>query len=225
MKRKIILISVISFLCLSTTFVSVGSNNSINQFLNHDKSFDGFMTFLMKLGHLPSLTSCIIIDDEVVWGRSYGLYNLEEEKYASKNTIYMVCSISKTITGTALMQLYEQGLFNLDDDVNDYLPFVLRNPHFPDDSITIRMLLSHSSSLNIDPASFYWLNESSDPPFSWYPYPWIEEYIVPGGKYYVPEIWNESQPPGSTVKYSNANFVIIAYLVELLSGYRFWKQT
>ena len=41
-----------------------------------------------------------------------------------------------------LRSLLEQGLLTLDDDVNEYLPFSLRNPIFPDTPITIRMLLS-----------------------------------------------------------------------------------
>ncbi len=60
----------------------------------------------------------------------------------------VIASISKTITATAVMQLWEQGLFELDDDVNDYLPFNVRNPNHPDVPITFRMLLTHTSSIN-----------------------------------------------------------------------------
>lgn len=185
-----------------------------------DSIFDNIMTFLMRIGHFPSLSTCII-NNEVIWSKGYGLYDLDEEKPATEYTKYMACSISKTITGMALMQLYDQGLFDLDDDVNIYLPFSLRNPHFPNESITFRMLLSHSSSINSDPVSFYWLNYSAQHPITWYPYPWIENYIVPGGTYYVLEIWNEKYKPGERAQYANANFVLIAYLVEVLSGETF----
>ena len=220
LKRKIIVIF-ICFILFSTTFVSISAKNSTNESelnIQRDILFNRVIRLLMRIGHFPSLSACIIKDDEVVWAKGYGYYDIENRKPATKDTVYIACSISKTITGTAIMQLYEQGLFELDDDVNDYLPFNLRNPHFPDESITFRMLLSHSSSLNTDPESFYWLNFTEDPPISWYPYPWIEEYIVPGGGYYVSGIWNEDYPPGEPVMYSNANFVIISYLVEILSG-------
>jgi len=119
------------------------------------------------------------------------------------------------------MQLWEQGLFDLDEDVNNYLPFSLRNPHFPDDSITFRMLLSHSSSINPDSIEYYWLNFSADPPFSFYPYPWLEEYLTPGGKWYYSQCWSNIYRPGENNMYGNANFDIISYLVELISGESF----
>jgi CubicO group peptidase (beta-lactamase class C family) len=176
---------------------------------------------LMRIGRFPSLSTVVINDEQVVWSEGFGFTDLDVKKPATDQTIYMVCSISKTITGTALMQLYEQGLFELDDDVNDYLPFSLRNPNFPNDTITFRMILSHSSSLRSDPESFYWLNYSAYPPIPWYPHPWIEHYIVPGGPYYVEDIWHQSNRPGDRAQYSNANFVLTAYLVEILSNESF----
>jgi CubicO group peptidase (beta-lactamase class C family) len=107
-----------------------------NNTSSNEKFFDRFITILLKIGHYPSLSSCIIKNTKVIWMKEYGLYDIENQKQATKQTIYLVASITKTITSTALMQLYEQGLFDLDDDVNNYLPFDLRNPNFPDDNIT-----------------------------------------------------------------------------------------
>jgi CubicO group peptidase (beta-lactamase class C family) len=117
------------------------------------------------------------------------------------------------------MQLYDKGLFNLDDDVNTYLPFDLRNPNFPDDPITIRMLLSHTASLNDhDTLQYYWENFSGDPPFAFFPEPYLREYLVPGGRYYDPSIWNTTYRPGEYSMYANVGFDLISYLVELISG-------
>jgi len=187
----------------------------------NDLLFDKKMEVLMKLAKFPSISACIIEEDEVIWSRAYGFYDLENGKTATENTIYVIASITKTITGTALMQLWEQDLFDLDEDVNNYLPFSLRNPHFPDDPITFRMLLSHSSSLNDDntrTTSYTWLNYSGDPPFSFYPYPWLEEHLIPGGKWYNTHRWLSTYKPGECIMYANANYDLIAYLVELISG-------
>ena len=178
----------------------------------------------MRLLKLPSFSACVIDGDETIWSNSYGYYDLEEEKQANYDTIYNQGSISKTITGTALMQLREQGLFDLDEDVNNYLPFNLRNPHFPDDPITFRMLLSHSSSLNPEIGlNEYskWINFSSNPPFSFYPYPWLKNMLIPEGKWYYPERWSNIYHPGEYSMYANVNFDLIAYLVELISGESF----
>jgi len=184
--------------------------------------FDQIIIHLMEKGHFPSLSACIVVNKEVAWAKGYGLYDMENSKQATENTIYMVASISKTITGTALMQLYDEGLIDLDEDVNKYLPFSLRNLNYPDDPITFRMLLSHTSSLAGDStfSSYWWGNFSGEAPIPWYPYPWLGEYLIPGGKYYSPSIWSKSRP-GEQLIYANINFDLIAYLVELISNQSF----
>jgi len=184
---------------------------------NSDASFDRFIAILLKIGHYPSMSACIIKNTTVVWIKGYGLYDIEQQKKATEQTIYLVASITKTITSTALMQLYEQGFFHLDDDINKYLPFHLRNPNFPNDPITIQMILSHSSSLNPDPLSYHWFNFSQAPPISWYPNPWLEEYLLPSGAFYSPEIWDSEHSPGNYMQYANINFDLAAYLVQLFS--------
>ena len=186
-----------------------------------DFFFDKKMEFFTKIAHYPSLSACVIKDEEVIWSNSYGFYDLTNNTPTSTKTIYNIGSITKTITGTALMQLWEQGLFNLDDDVNKYLPFSLRNPNFPEIPITFRMLLSHTSSLNPDPYNYYWFNFSEDPPFDFYPYPWLAEQLIPTGKWYNSQRWNTISKPGEQFFYANANFDIVAYLVELISGKTF----
>jgi CubicO group peptidase (beta-lactamase class C family) len=191
------------------------------QLTNNDVNFDHLITFLLKIGHYPSMAACIIHNTTVIWSKGYGLYDIEQHKQATEHTIYVVASITKTITSTALMQLYEQGYFQLDDDVNKYLPFNLRNPNFSNDPITIRMILSHSSSLNTDPLSYHWFNYSHPPPIPWYPIPWLEEYLLPNGAFYIPEIWSTKYHPGEYMQYANANFDLAAYLIQLFSGQPF----
>jgi len=188
-----------------------------------DTIFDKLFTYYMDYGHFPSLSACIVKSDNVVWDDAYGFYDLENSKQATTDTIYMVASISKTITGTALMQLYDEDFFDIDDDVNDYLPFNLRNPNYPEDSITFRMVLSHTSSLSLDSSMshYWWANWSGDIPITWYPYPWLEDYLTPDGKWYDSIIWSEENRPGEIMMYANINFDIAAFLVEIISGQPF----
>ena len=223
---------IIIFLFIGTSFFSVSASLFTDNHIKTDIAneqisglkdifFDLKMAILRRLALYPSLSAYIINDDKVTWSNGYGFYDLDNRKSATENTIYNVASISKTITGTALMQLYDQGLFDLDEDVNNYLPFNLRNPNFPDDPITFRMLLSHSSSLNIDSSEYYWLNFSADPPFSSYPYPWLKEHLIPGGKWYYSDRWSSAYQPGEYSMYANVNFELVCYLVELISGENF----
>lgn len=184
-----------------------------------DTSFNQKIMALMRLTGFRALSACVIIDDQVVWSEGYGFYDVSKEKHTTPETIYILASITKTIVGTALMQLYEQELFDLDDDVNQYLPFELRNPTYPDEPITIRMLLSHTSSLNRnEQMSYYWMNFSGDPPFSFFPEPYLREFLLPGGAYYDDTVWSTDYKPGEQAMYANVGFDLLSYLVELISG-------
>jgi CubicO group peptidase (beta-lactamase class C family) len=204
---------------LSEGFSKNANNNLIfeNKVLR-DICFDRYIKLLMKFAHKPSVSCCIIINDSVVWSKAYGFYDISNKKLATTDTLYLTASVSKTVTATALMQLYEQGLFDLDDDVNNYLPFKLRNPNYPEIPITFRMLLSHRSSLADD--NLFWLCLSyipGDPNIPDYPYPWLKEYLIPNGTAYSPRIWSNSQP-GDKLYYANIGYSLIGYLVQLLSG-------
>ena len=188
----------------------------------NDSSFDAFdqrISLLMKLAGFPSLSACIIQNDEVMWSQGYGYYDLNDKKPATVDTIYLLASVTKTIVGTAVMQLFEQDCFALDDDVNQFLPFDLRNPHFPDEPITFRMLLSHTSSLNTNTQNeYYWFNFSGDPPFDFFPDPYLKEFLLPDGTYYTSTVWSETYPPGEQAMYANIGFDLLSYLVEIISG-------
>ena len=146
---------------------------------------------------------------------SVGKADISRNLSITDSTKYRIASISKTITATALMQLYEQGKFNLDDDVSRYLGFTLRNPHFPSDSITFRMLLSHTSSVNDGTGYDGFLSATaSNPP------PPISDVLLPIGATYSSNMWL-SRKPGSYFTYTNMGFGILGTLVERLSGERF----
>jgi len=185
----------------------------------NDKLFDAMIGAVMKLGHMPSVSAAIIRNDSVVWKKGYGLSSIERNISAGSDVIYLVASISKTFTATAIMQLQERGLLNIDDDASKYLPFTLRNPNYSDKPITIRMLLSHTSSLNEDPITFY-AYVPGDPEIEGYPLPWLEEYLLPNGSIYIPEIWAD-YAPGEEMRYANVGYGILGCIVERVSGMSF----
>lgn len=229
MKEKVICIFVLIFLfSLPLTTSGYNFKNDYLQvkerFFSRDQlDFENNIGFLMKYGHFPSVSACIINKDEVVWSDGFGFSDKENDILATDETVYQIASITKTVTGSALMQLFDLGYFELDDDVNEFLPFELRNPNFPDEPITYRMLLSHSTSL-IGTNSYWDIGFYTEgPPFEGYPDPWLENYLTPNGSIYDPNIWSESYFPGERSSYANINFDIIAYLVEIISEEPFYE--
>ncbi|MDF9407258.1 beta-lactamase family protein [Pelotomaculum isophthalicicum JI] len=165
------------------------------------------------------VSAAFVKDGQVIWSNGYGWSDLEENKQATPDTIYRLASISKTITATALMQLWEQGKFGLDDDISNYLGFEVRNPNYPDDKITFRMLLTHTSSI-LDGSSQGGYNKainSTNPPL-------LKDLLERSGSAYSDLTWGNYRP-GTNFNYSNFCAGIIACLVEKISGEGFEQYT
>jgi CubicO group peptidase (beta-lactamase class C family) len=215
-KNRHLVVFVVLVVTLSFVSTSVGSPltsvplKKIQNLIRPADSFDQRIRLLMFVGYIPSLSGCIIKNTSMTWSQGYGFYDFTSFKRPTKDTIYHVGSVSKTVTATAILQLYEQGRFGLDDDVNAYLPFSLRNPRYPDVPITFRMLLAHHSSITNETAAYPFMYEN-------HPYSYIKELLVPGGEAYHEGFWGTS-PPGHGGNYSNMGFIILGYLLEILSG-------
>jgi CubicO group peptidase (beta-lactamase class C family) len=102
---------------------------------------------LMSAGRLPGLSAAVVRDAEVVWSRAWGMANIAAGRRVTPDSLFMLASVSKTVVATAVLQAVEDGLFELDSDVNDVLPFSVRNPVHPDQPLTVRQLLTHTSSI------------------------------------------------------------------------------
>lgn len=136
--------------------------------------------------------------------QSEGFADLGARRALSADDPARVASVSKLLAAIAILRLLEQGQLDLDADVSNVLGRPLRNPAFADTPITLKMLLSHTSSLT-DNAG-YWnipLAESS-------------RILID-----KPEAWDYQQPPGTFFRYSNLNFVVIAEVMERATGERF----
>ena len=169
----------------------------------------------------PALVAGIVKDGEIVWQNSYGYKDIASQKTPDANTIFILASISKTFVAMAAMQLKEQGLLDLDADINTYLPFSLRNPHYPDIPITIRMLLTHTSSLSWptneqDPTYNNRFEEGTAGPLA----DWVQNYLIPGSQTYQPNSWLNKKP-GTHYQYSNIGVATLGYLLEVISGQDF----
>ena len=89
------------------------------------------------------------------FGRRFIGHDGLPDKPVSPGTLFRIASISKLMTTLGLLRLVEDGKAALDADVSGYLGFPLRNPHFPDQAITLRHLLTHTASLR-DDAGYSW---------------------------------------------------------------------
>ena len=127
--------------------VSMASESKTNPL-----GLDDFLESRVAQCPAPGLAAAIVKGNQLVWAKGFGWANRESNIPMSADTLMNIGSISKTITATAVMQLWEAGKFDLDDDINEFLPFVVRNPGNPEVAITFRQLLTHRSSIKDGPA-------------------------------------------------------------------------
>ena len=116
-----------------------------------------------------------------------------------------IASISKLVTALGAMRLVDQGKLTLDRDVSDYLGWRVRNPAFPDEPITLRLLLSHQASLR-DGGDLYIIPLDLT----------LRERLLD------PAMWDrEHGPKSGWFAYSNINFPVVASIIERVTGERF----
>lgn len=210
-------------------------------------SLDADLRQLSNTSLMPGFSVALARDGQIVFEKGYGFANLSTKAPFTPQTINCVASISKTFVGLAILQLVEQGKLQLDEPINAILPYPITNPHHPDKAITVRHLLTHSSTLTeeFDPedvgeASIYLLDDypldASTPEdisdaIKYFklgkPLPLdehIQRYTQPSGKWYSPENFLPN-PPGERFDYTNLDAAIAARIVEIRSGMSFEEYT
>jgi CubicO group peptidase (beta-lactamase class C family) len=169
-----------------------------------------------RVQHIPGLAACVVKSGRVVWSKGYGWANIKKRVPMDPGrTVQNIGSVSKTVTATAVMQLWERGKFQLDDDVSELLPFAVRHPSHPGTPITFRLLLTHRSGIADGPAyePSYACGDPHVPLGKW-----LKEYLTPGGRSYRKGANFHPWKPGKKHSYSNVGFGLLGYLVERASG-------
>jgi CubicO group peptidase (beta-lactamase class C family) len=140
-----------------------------------------------------------------IYQKSFGYSNFKAKTPNNDNSGFSLASVSKVFTSTAILQLKEKGKLKLDDFVVKYLP------DFPYPEITIRHLLTHTSGL---PEIEIFRQQIQDNPNK-----------VFSNKDFLPTLKNLRQPldfkPNDKYQYTNANYILLALLVENISNITF----
>jgi hypothetical protein len=152
----------------------------------------GFLDELMSRHlseyHVPGAAVAVVKDGEIAASRDYGLADLEARTPVDPaTTLFRIASITKLLTWTAVMQLEEKGLVDLDGDVNGYLRSV-RVPEAFGAPVTLRHLMTHTAGFeDVGIGTVQYLPQ---PPEA------SAAYLA----YHLP---SRVRPPGTTVMYSN----------------------
>jgi CubicO group peptidase (beta-lactamase class C family) len=172
---------------------------------------------IFRKNELVGMSVLVIKNNQIVYESYLGKADINRGIKVSQQTQYRVASLSKVVTAVAVMQLVEQGLLGLDDDINTHFDYSIRNPSFPNKPITIRALLSHTSTI----ADWAVWESFARLTFGTYPTPSFKILFDSiNNKQYSREVFITKEP-AKYFAYCNISYAILASLVEKMSKKRF----
>lgn len=129
--------------------------------VNRISKLDQMLTDAVKANQVPGLVAMVVKDGKIVYHEAKGLADVDSKQKMVKDQIFRIASQTKAITSTAVMMLWEEGAFRLDDPIARYIPEfsnpeILAGFRYLDTTyttrssakeITIRHLLTHTSGL------------------------------------------------------------------------------
>ena len=197
------------FVFIAALFISVNSNSNCLSRQSIEQS-------LNKV-HIPGAVIVVVNANNILYEQAFGYQSFLPLKLMNVDqSIFPIASISKTFIAVAVMQLVEKKLVDLDTDVNLYLSEPNRkifHPNYPTHPITLRRLLSHSSSIAVDgqlQGTFFQPGDSAfdketltDMCF---------KYLSPNTSNWLP------RPPGNVTHYSNEATSLAALVVERITN-------
>jgi len=179
--------------------LGVAELNDPEEFQNF---LDGILTENFLNANAPGAVVSVVKDGEIFFQKGYGYANLAEQvPVDGDRTLFRVASLSKLLTATATLQLYEQGLIDLDDDITQYLDFELENPF--DQPVTFAQLMTHTGGVTKRRIGLAAPTAAEMTP--------LDNYL----RDHMPPI---VYPPGKLYSYSSHAIALLGYLIERISG-------
>jgi CubicO group peptidase (beta-lactamase class C family) len=157
---------------------------------------------IMEEAPVTGLSVAVVKNNKMIYMQAFGVKDRETNTPMTTDCLFRIASISKSFSATSIMQLIEKKKLSLDDDVSDLMGFKVRNPKFPETVITLRLLLSHLSSIN-DSQGYFTLDA-----------------INPAKNTDWAKCYNDYEP-GKGYQYCNLNFNMVGTIIEKYSGERF----
>jgi CubicO group peptidase (beta-lactamase class C family) len=181
------------------------------EFRNYYRQLSSFLdTALLRQNFNGGIL--IAKDGEIIYEKYTGKADLRKKDSITSNTAMHIASTSKTFTATAILRMVQEGKLSLDDSLQKFFP------GFPYSRITVKMLLNHRSGL---PNYLYFMSNNK-----WGIQPngkWNHQYATNQD---VLRMIYDKRPdptgtPGARFNYSNTNYVLLAMIVEKISGISF----
>lgn len=174
----------------------------------------------LKSDKVPAIAVAVIDSGKVIHLSANGFRDWEKKVKATINTSFHIASVSKTVTNLAIFKLVETNKIDLNTDINQYLSFEVKNPHSPNDKITVQQLLNHRSGIR-DNYKIYeplWSEPNGDSKIELSDF--LKDYLNKNGKLYKEEHF-ESKENYKSFSYSNTGVALLGLIIESVSNSTF----
>lgn len=216
------------------------SKNTALQSLSDSLSSE--LKIIYEQGFINGFSVAIMDDGGTLYLNGFGYANVELRSEFTENTLINIGSITKTLVGVSLLKAQELNMLELDDPINEHLPFTVQNPHYPNEQITIRHLANHTSTIidtdYFDETCYVMVaqpDSTSTLPVEVLDYfnspndtlslsSYIKRMIKEGEKGYTAEGFLAAKP-GEQYQYSNIGAGVAALIIETVSGMSFREFT
>ncbi len=163
---------------------------------------DGLDTYLEEAiikRKVPGLGISIVVDNEIIYSKGFGLRNIKKKEKVTKDTIFPIGSTTKPFTSTAIAMLVEDGLLEWDKPIRNYCPEFKFKDSYINENVTIRDILGHRTGM--PGHNFVWFG--------------FEPEITYMDKV---QYLDASKPFRTTFQYCNILYCSTAELIEKLTG-------
>lgn len=184
--------------------------------LSGQVNIDSLINAEMIQNGIPGASAVIVKSNGIAWTNSYGYSDLQDSTIVTDQTLFQLASVTKTFTTTAIMQLADSGLIDIDDGIGSWLPFTVDN--LWSSTTTFRQLLTHTSSIkdNWPLLMSYYSTGDCSMTLDTFLFNYLNSM---GDDYSSSNFW--SSAPGSAYHYSNVGMALLGHLVERISGTSF----
>lgn len=183
-----LLFGLFSFFCLDAVAQKAATRKAIKAKMTEYKAI--------------GLSVAVVKNGEIVYKHAFGKKDISTREKLHTDDLFRIASISKSFSATSILQLVEGGKLSLDDDFGKLMGFPIRNPKFPDIPITLRMVMSHTSSINDSQGYFTFdvINPEKNPHY---------------------DSCYSDYAPGKGYRYCNLNYNMAGAIIEKYGGERF----
>lgn len=221
----ILVITIISSCKKPTPYDPYPFDPSLYNQSDYSSAIDNYIKARMTNGNIQGLAVAVIKNHKVEFMKGYGYLRtlagqpVDSLPKVTVNTNFYTGEVSYPMVTMAVMQLHDQGLVDMDVDINQYIDFPVQNPVYTTDPITLRMLISGTSTILDDPIDFNFLtNTGSDASMRLDTF--LKASLSPTGVYY-PNNYYTGDKPGRYYAPSRTAISLAAYVVEKVKGVPF----